>query len=131
VPPNTNLAYQKTATSSSNESSSLLPAKAVDGSTSTRWASTEGVDPQWIEIDLGANYAVNKVVLKWEAAYAKAYSIQLSSDGTTWNTVYSTSSGAGSTETLTVNGSGRYIRMYGTKRGTSYGYSLWEFEVYG
>jgi hypothetical protein len=131
VPPSTNVAYQKTATSSSNESNSLLPANAVDGSTSTRWASVEGVDPQWLEVDLGANYAVTKVVLKWEAAYAKAYSIQLSSDGTTWNTVYSTSTGAGGNETLTVSGNGRYIRMYGTKRGTSYGYSLWEFEVYG
>lgn len=30
-----------------------------------------------------------------------------------------------------LTGSGRYIRVYGTQRGTSYGYSLHEFEVYG
>jgi beta-glucosidase len=30
-----------------------------------------------------------------------------------------------------VSGSGRYVRMYGTQRGTQYGYSLWEFQVYG
>jgi hypothetical protein len=29
-----------------------------------------------------------------------------------------------------VSGSGRYIRMYGTARGTRYGYSLYEFQVY-
>jgi hypothetical protein len=27
--------------------------------------------------------------------------------------------------------SGRYVRLLGTQRGTAYGYSLWEFEVYG
>jgi len=26
---------------------------------------------------------------------------------------------------------GRYLRMYGTVRGTGYGYSLWEFQVFG
>ena len=34
-------------------------------------------------------------------------------------------------ETLTVTGTGRYVRMYGTVRGTGYGYSLYEFQVYG
>jgi len=30
-----------------------------------------------------------------------------------------------------VSGSGRYVRLYGTARATQYGYSLWEFQVYG
>ena len=25
----------------------------------------------------------------------------------------------------------RYVRLYGTQRATSYGYSLWEFQVFG
>ena len=33
-------------------------------------------------------------------------------------------------QTLAVNGTGRYIRMYGTARATQYGYSLWEFQAY-
>ena len=40
--------------------------------------------------------------------------------------------GSGGTENLTgLSGFGRYVRMYGTVRGTRYGYSLWEFEVFG
>ena len=42
-----------------------------------------------------------------------------------------TTTGAGGTQTLNVTGTGRYVRMYGTARGTGYGYSLWEFKVYG
>jgi hypothetical protein len=57
--------------------------------------------------------------------------IQTSPDGATWTTIYSTTTGTGGTQTLSVTGSGRYVRMYGTKRATGYGYSLWEFQVYG
>ncbi|WP_225803632.1 glycosyl hydrolase family 8 [Streptomyces sp. NK15101] len=121
----------KTATASSVETSAFGPGLAVDGSTATRWASAEGVDPQWIRIDLGANHTISRVKLDWEAAYGKAYRIQTSADGSTWTDVYSTTTGDGATDDLTVSGSGRYVRMYGTGRGTPYGYSLWEFQVYG
>ncbi|MER7540279.1 glycosyl hydrolase family 8 [Streptomyces sp. NPDC097704] len=121
----------KAVTASSVETSAFGPGLAVDGSTATRWASAEGVDPQWIRIDLGANHTISRVKLDWEAAYGKAYRIQTSTDGTTWTDVYSTTAGDGATDDLTVSGSGRYVRMYGTGRGTPYGYSLWEFEVYG
>src|SRR6266545_3724615 len=55
-------------------------------------------------------------------------------DGNTggrWTTIYSTTTGTGGTQTLDVSGTGRYIRVYGTARATPYGYSLWEFQVYG
>ncbi len=70
------------------------------------------------------------MTLDWEAAYATAFQIQVSPDGTNWTTVYSTTTGTGGTQTLSVSGTGRYVRMYGTARATPYGYSLWEFGVY-
>ena len=70
------------------------------------------------------------MVLEWETAYATAFQIQTSADGTNWTTIYSTTTGTGGTQTLNVTGTGRYIRMYGTARATQYGYSLWEFGVY-
>jgi len=126
-----NLALNKPATASSVESGTTLTAdKAVDGSTTTRWGS---VDPattaQWIYVDLGASTAISRVVLRWEAAYAKAYQVQVSDDASTWTTVFSTTTGDGATDDLTgLTGNGRYVRVYCTTRGTSYGYSLWEFD---
>jgi len=129
--PGGNLALNKPATSSSNENTSLTPNLAVDGNTGTRWSSAFS-DPQWIQIDLGATHTINHVILRWEAAYGKSYQIQTSPDATAWTTIYSTTTGTGGVNDLTgLSGSGRYIRMYGTVRGTQYGYSLWEFEVYG
>ncbi len=127
----TNLAANRPTKTSSTESSGLTGAKAVDGDSGTRWASKEGSDPQWISVDLGADTDISRVKLSWEAAFGKAYRIQTSQDGSTWSTVYSTTSGNGGTDDLTVHGHGRYVRMYGTQRGTSYGYSLYEFQVYG
>jgi len=120
----------KAATASSTENASFGASNAVDGNTGTRWSSAFS-DPQWVEVDLGATATLNQVVLNWEAAYGKAFQIQVSADNSTWTNLYSTTTGAGGVQTLTVTGSGRYVRMYGTQRGTPYGYSLWEFQVYG
>src|SRR2546430_2180083 len=42
-----------TVTASSVNGTTNTAAKAGDGSTTTRWESTQGVDPQWITVDLG------------------------------------------------------------------------------
>jgi F5/8 type C domain/Beta-1,3-glucanase/Putative Ig domain len=124
------LSQGKTATASSLENATFPASNAVDGNTGTRWSSAFS-DPQWLEVDLGASASISQVVLQWEAAYATAFQIQTSPDGTTWTSIYSTTTGTGGTQTLNVTGTGRYIRMDGTARATQYGYSLWEFQVYG
>jgi chitodextrinase len=125
------ISKNRPVTTSSNESSSLTGAKAVDGDTATRWGSKEGSDPQWIRVDLGANFHLSRVVLRWEAAYGKAYKIQVSEDDANWQDAFSTTTGNGGTDDLTLDTNGRYVRMFGSKRGTTFGYSLFEFEVYG
>jgi hypothetical protein len=116
--------------SSSNEAANLGPQYAVDGNPATRWSSGFS-DPQWMQIDLGTARPVTRVRLNWEAAYASAYQIQTSTNGSTWTTAAEVSAGDGGTDDLAVNATARYVRMYGTTRATPYGYSLWEFEVYG
>jgi len=125
-----NIARGKPTTASSTENTTLTAASATDGNTATRWSSAFS-DPQWIRVDLGQTYAINRVTLNWETAYGRAYQLQTSSNGSTWTTLYSTASGDGKTDDLTVNGTGRYLRVYGTARGTQWGYSLWELSVNG
>ncbi len=136
VPPpvnGTNIAKGKPATASSEQApldgNTFTAANAVDGNVTTRWA-TDWSDPQWIRIDLGSTQTFHHIQLAWEAAYGKAYQIQTSGDGTTWTTVYSTTTGDGGFDDIDVTGTGRYVRMYGTARGTTYGYSLYEFGIY-
>jgi hypothetical protein len=118
-----------TATASSIQSSAYPASNAVDDNFSTRWSS-QWSDPQWIQIDFGSIQAINRVTLYWENAYGSAYQIQVSNDATTWATIETVTNGTGGTNDFPgLSASGRYIRMYGTKRGTQYGYSLWEFQV--
>ena len=124
------LSQGKPATASSVENAGTPASSAVDGNTGTRWSSAAS-DPQWLQVDLGSTATISQVVLQWETAYATAFQIQVSADASTWSTIYSTTTGTGGTQTLNISGSGRYVRMYGTARATGYGYSLWEFQVYG
>ncbi|WP_078083249.1 discoidin domain-containing protein [Microbulbifer mangrovi] len=102
---------------------------AVDGNPATRWSS-DASDPQWISVDLGSVQPLSKIVLDWEAAYGSSYEIQVSNDGSSWNTLAIATNGDGGRDEIALAGSGRYVRVLGTERGTGYGYSLWTFEVY-
>ena len=137
VPPpidGTNLAVGKPTVASSEQTDGYggcpcWAANATDGDFSTRWASAWS-DPQWLRVDLGEKTSFNHVQLAWETSYARAYAIQTSDDGENWTTVYETAQGTGGVNDLGISGSGRYVRMYGTARGTDWGYSLYEFGVY-
>ena len=134
VPPTvagTNIALHKTATASSFDpyNGNWSPGQAVDGDLSTRWASNWD-DDEWIQVDLGSVQSFHAVQLVWESAFAKGYQVQVSNDGTTWSTVKTVTDGDGGVDTLDVAGSGRYVRIHGTQRGTAYGYSLYELGIY-
>jgi hypothetical protein len=123
--------------SSATASSSVngnTPARAIDGYNTTRWESA-AADPQSITVDLGQDRWVNKVILDWETASAAYYEIELSTDGTTWTrgAIYPNSTKMNHRiDTLNVTpGVARYVRMRGTSRTTTWGYSLWDFAVYG
>src|SRR5258705_198598 len=88
------LSQGQTATASSVENASFPASAAVDGNTGTRWSSAFS-DPQWLQVDLGTSQTVCEVTLDWEAAYATAFQIQVSPDGTNWTTIYSTTTATG------------------------------------
>ncbi|WP_286805210.1 discoidin domain-containing protein, partial [Marinimicrobium sp. UBA4209] len=118
------------ATASSTERDAYAPENAFDGSGSTRWASVYG-DTAWLQVDLGEAHQVTGVNLDWETAYSSEYQIQTSYDGQSWTTVEHIVDGNGGTDELVVDGHGRYVRMMGLARATSWGHSLWEMQVFG
>ena len=81
-------------------------------------------------MDLGAVTTFHHVQLVWESAYGRAYEIQVSDNGSDWHAVYSTTAGDGGVDGLAAGGSGRYVRVYATQRGTGWGYSLYELGIY-
>jgi len=131
-PPPPNLAQGRPVAVSSAPASGLRKELAVDGNPGTRWGSAEGVDPQWIYVDLGSVTAINRVILDWELAAAKAYQLQVSNDAANWTTVFTETNGDRRVDDISFAAvNARYVRMYGTQRTTPYGYGVFEFEVYG
>ncbi|WP_424536056.1 glycosyl hydrolase [Sphaerisporangium viridialbum] len=126
----TPLSQGRPVVASSSERGDLSPSAAVDGRSDTRWSSKFS-DPQWLQVDLGRSTAIKKIVLNWERAYATAFQIQTSPGGGDWTTILSTTAGKGGLQTLNVSATGRYVRLYATKRSSQYGVSLWEFQVFG
>jgi hypothetical protein len=126
-----NLALNKPTFTSSTENGGTPGSAAVDGDATTRWSSAFA-DPQWLYVDLGASYSLSRVRLTWEGAYGKDYQIQTSPDASTWTTIKTVTGNTALDNDLTgLSGTGRYVRLYGTARGTQYGYSLYELAVYG
>lgn len=116
-----------TATASSGDAS-----LAVDNNTGTRWESAS-TDPQWLVVDLGEVKNINAIKIYWEAANAKDYTLSFSSDGVSYSNVLSYTDMAEGTRTDLISNldiNCRYIRLDGTARNLTYGYSIWEFEVY-
>jgi len=126
--PNPNLALGKPATASASPIQAV--ANAFDGDGKTRWESAY-LDAQYITVDLGSVQTIDRIRLTWESALGKDFTLDVSNDGTTWQTAATiTSNTSTSNEYANLGKTGRYVRMNGTARGTVYGYSLYEFEVF-
>ncbi|GLW27518.1 penicillin acylase family protein [Actinoplanes regularis] len=124
-----NLAAGRTVTALSTQSG-YPAANVTDGKPATRWASSRA-DNQWIQVDLGASTTVSRVVLSWESAYATSYKIETSGNGTTWTQAAAVTGGRGGTESVAFTATdARYVRITGQTRATSYGFSLYEIEIY-
>ena len=124
------ISYEGAAYASSNEGG-LTPDKAFDNNLTSRWGSSFSADPQWIYVDLGASASIDRVILRWENAYAKSYKLQVSDNEADWKDIYVNTASRGGVETIDVKGQGRYVRMLALERSGNYGVSLYEFEVYG
>ena len=123
---------KKVIVSSLQGGQEFRPDYATDNDLGTRWSSNWS-DPQWIAVDMGAPTKIDRIELLWEKARALAYELQISADGKTWKSVYSTTAGKGPRDVIKLPApvTTRWLRMYGTRRATTFGYSLYEFNVYG
>ncbi|MPQ44297.1 alpha-L-fucosidase [Clostridium tarantellae] len=92
-----NLALNQTVTASEEPYGAEYSAsKAVDGDSNTRWATNDGTDSKWIEINLGQSVSFNRVVIneatqsgmgmrinKYKLEYWNGSSFVVLSEGTT------------------------------------------------
>ena len=129
-----NLAAGKTATYSSGEWGGTTTLEVTDGNLSSRWANNNTTEPEtsWIYVDLENRFTINQVVIKWQAAYATDYDVEISDNTTFTNaTKINVNNGDGATDEVQISGTGRYLRIYCNKKAPVWGYSIFEIDAYG
>ncbi len=112
----------------SDEAHGTKAGNAVDNDITTRWETTHGVDPEWLEITLKKKHTISCIKIIWENASARIYEIQVSEDGHNWKNAASVNDGIeGEERIIKFNPvKTRHIRIYGKERTTQWGYSIWE-----
>ncbi|MBD5131875.1 MAG: DUF5011 domain-containing protein [Clostridiales bacterium] len=125
-----------TATASSTENAENIVSNAVDGSMDTRWESRHADgDEAWLQVELAEPTTIYQLRIYWEAASAKEYKVYLSQTGADgdWTEVFHGNYSQGArTDYVTPSTimNAKYIRIEGISRTTTYGYSIYELEVY-
>jgi hypothetical protein len=114
-PPSGDLAAGRPTVASSTNGG-FPSSNAVDGNAGSYWESANNAFPQWIQVDLGAAYAVGRLVLGLPAGWpsrTQTVAVQTSTDGTSFGTA---APAAGHlfapSATITLPGlTARYVRL--------------------
>ncbi len=122
-PNGNNLALNKTVTVSSYYQS-YYPKYAVDGDLDSRWASVAS-NQQWLNVNLGANYQLNSLRIKWSKTnYPKKYRLS-------WNNGSKEITSDGDWDQIALsNVVTNWIKVDCLTANSSY-YVVYEYEVYG
>jgi hypothetical protein len=122
---------QQPSLSASSEQQGYLASFAMDGKMDTRWSSSPS-DNQWLQIDLNSPVEMVGMRLHWETAYGRDYEVQTVTEDGKWQTKSNIQYGDGGIDELYFGlVKTKCIRICGNKRGTGWGYSLWEIEILG
>jgi hypothetical protein len=135
-PSNTNLALNRptktTALCSATESGAKAVNGSVSGGTTDKWCSGAG-SSRTIEVDLGSNRSVTRVVVQHAGAggesaalNTKNFTVQTSTGGGVWQTAATVTGNTSSTTTHTLAANARWVRLAITDPVAR----IYEFEVY-
>lgn len=108
----------------------FIPALVMDNNFQTRWSS-EFSDNQWLQVLYENPIEIVGLKIHWETAYGRDYDIELKKpDG--WITKNQIRYADGGVDEIyfgpqTITG----FKIVGKKRGTGWGYSIWEIETIG
>lgn len=127
-----NLALGRPAFATSQESASSTPGKGNDGSIATRWSSriSTTLGDEWWWTDLGTQ-TFDRVVIRWEGAYAAQHFIGWSDDGVHFTGYWYTINQPGEQTYSVGTRTARYVGVLMRSRAPRMNnYSFLELEVY-
>ena len=108
-------------------------AKAIDGKVDTRWISTIQKPGQWVQVDLGATYEVNKVTLQNAANpndFPRGYQVFLSNDKDNPGAALAEGQGAPGETVISIPAkTGRFLKIVQTGTDAKLCWSIHEIKI--
>ena len=119
----------------SSYSGTYTPNLAIDGieSSSNYWGTTSALNlPQWLQLDLGSQRSICQTTTHFYDRDSRTYTyyIQVSGDGSTWNTVVSTRTGIGIVTDTFNSVTARYVRITITGNTANLAAHIEEIKIY-
>lgn len=112
------------------------PELAIDGveSTSNYWGTDATVTqlPQWLQVDLRSPISISKITTHFYDGDVRTYTyhIDVSTDGTSWDTVVPTKSGSGSVTDTFAETTARYVKITVTGNTANDAAHIEEIKIY-
>ena len=131
--PGVNLALNRPA-ATSHLNTTYPPSLAVDGNIKDGYFRSGNVatdSAAWLRVDLGSVMVIGRGVVRWkDVYYSKNFSLQVSSNNSTWTTVYNNKKSVGGVDDFWFAPSlGRYVRLL-MANGVKETYRMIELEIY-
>lgn len=124
-------AISKTTLTASSGQGSYSPSLAMDGKMDTRWASLSN-DNEWLLIEFDQLIEIVGINIRWETAYGRDYNIEILSDNDNWVSVSQVRNSDGGIDAIYFGlQKTKALKFIGLRRGTGWGYSIWEIELLG
>ncbi len=122
-----------------SENTTADASKAIDGDAGTMWtAEASGANDfdAWMVVDLGSELDVNGCYLHWEGATSAEYTVEVSTDGVEYTSVFSYASNASMQDRYDWVFDGeshkaRFVKIHSTKANTQWGVKLKELQIFG
>ena len=118
-------------TASENTSIMFDVRNIIDGDAGSRWSS-RNCEQAEVVLDLKKEYTPGRILINWEASYAKRYDVLGSVDGKKWTVIKSVNDGRGGKEELNVSPTKvRFVKLdLKEKAAGKRGYSIYEMELF-
>ncbi|MCI8360188.1 MAG: hypothetical protein HFE86_02495 [Clostridiales bacterium] len=130
-----NLALGRPVEATTSGGGKNSPEAAVDGDRSTRWGSASGAPQiQDFTVDLGQSYELRRIALFFDSgAFPVDFTLQYSDDKAQWTDWTAVTGNDQSERSFSLRpAEARYVRIHSTRTtNAEWGFSIWEFEIYG
>jgi hypothetical protein len=127
-----NLAIGKHTFASSKAGAEYAEKNVADKNLGSRWAAASYGAGEYVGVNLGAVYSIDRVALMWEPAYATDYDIEVSTDGVNYTSVKNHKPTKNEVVEFEFSGvEAQFVRIYCNANALEYGYSIYELGVFG